>query len=88
MSKNTQDGITLHAGDKVKFIIEGIGTFIGYIKYHTAKAISMKGCRLVDIHDSAYSMNNVDVSYYRKQQNHTFLVRDFAHMELLEKTPF
>lgn len=78
----------LSAGDKVKFVIKGVGIFVGYVKYLTDKAISLKGCRLIRMHDSAYKMNNVDPDYYAEQHTHTFLVKEFTHIEVLEHAPF
>jgi hypothetical protein len=80
--------VQLTAGDKVKFVIKGVGIFVGYIKYLTGKAISLKGCRLVRMHDSAYKLHNVDPKYYEEQHTHTFLVREFVHVEILERAPF
>lgn len=75
-------------GDKIRFLVHGIGIFVGYVKYLTKKAISLKGCKLVNIHDSVYKMNNVDLSYYRENHAHTFLSREIGNVEVLEKAPF
>lgn len=80
--------VKLTEGDKIKFLVDGVGIFVGYVKYLTSKAVSLKGCKLVDIHDSAYQMNNVDISYYQENHTHTFLSREIGHVEVLERAPF
>lgn len=80
--------IELVSGDKIRFLVKEVGLFVGYVKYITGRAISLKGCKLVDIHDIAYSMNNVNLDYYKEQHTHTFLTREIGQVEVLEKSPF
>lgn len=78
----------LEVGDKIRFLIKGVGVFVGYVKYHTAQAILVKGCRLLKEVQNEYRMHNLDISYYRKETNHTLLSTEIDRIEVLEKTPF
>lgn len=78
----------IEVGDKIRFLIKGVGVFVGYVKYLTDKAISLKGCRLLRAIKDEYKMNNLDISYYKENQTHTLLTREIDRIEVLEKTPF